>query len=237
MKRLVIIFSILFFSACNVNLFLMNKTINAVDQNQMAYRQSSSDLDEYLVFIHAGGLDQEMWEDQIKFFRRRYNVITYDVRGHGKSLEMLTSRLEIDDLKGILETESIQRINLVGCSLGAIIALDFVLTYPEYVDQLVLVSPGLVGFQEKNSEFLALMGTYVQAIQSGDEQKMVQELKKLNAIGETQRTLKSEIDQYVEGRLTDFVARKAHLRVPQIKEASPLDQLKTISVPTLVLSG
>ena len=164
-------------------------------------------------------------------------MITYDVRGHGKSVEMLSSKFEMDDLIGILETEGIQRIKLVGCSLGAIIALDFVLAYPEYVDQLVLVSPGLLGFQEKNSEFLALMGTYVQAIQSGEEQKMVQELKKLNAIGETQRTLKAKIDEYVEGRLTDFVARKAHLRVPQIKEASPLDQLKNINTPTLVLSG
>ena len=49
----------------------------------------------------------------------------------------------------------IEKINLVGLSWGAILATDFALEYPERVEKLILLSPGLSGwdyFQDKDSE-------------------------------------------------------------------------------------
>ena len=38
-----------------------------------------------LLFIHGLGSSHRDWEPQVAFFSRHYQVITYDVRGHGKS--------------------------------------------------------------------------------------------------------------------------------------------------------
>lgn len=38
-----------------------------------------------LLFIHGLGASHRDWEPQVAFFSRHYQVITYDVRGHGKS--------------------------------------------------------------------------------------------------------------------------------------------------------
>jgi 3-oxoadipate enol-lactonase len=38
-----------------------------------------------LLFIHGLGSSYRDWEPQVAFFSRHYQVITYDVRGHGKS--------------------------------------------------------------------------------------------------------------------------------------------------------
>jgi 3-oxoadipate enol-lactonase len=38
-----------------------------------------------LLFIHGTTLDHRMWRTQVEAFAPRYDVITYDVRGFGKS--------------------------------------------------------------------------------------------------------------------------------------------------------
>lgn len=38
-----------------------------------------------LIFIHAFPLDSRMWNEQIRYFGEKMRIITYDVRGLGKS--------------------------------------------------------------------------------------------------------------------------------------------------------
>ncbi len=190
-----------------------------------------------IVFVHAGGLDQEMWAKQRSFFGQKYEVFTYDIRGHGRSLSKVDTALEIDDLKAFLEELIFDKVHLVGCSLGAIISLDFVLAYPEYVDKLVLVSPGLIGVQEKSPDFLAMMTQYVGAIQQGKQEEMLHCLKKLNALGQNERQLAPEIDEYVTTQLEGFIESGNYLRVPQLKEVAPASRLGEIKSKTLILYG
>lgn len=190
-----------------------------------------------IVFVHAGGLDQEMWASQRSFLAQNYEVFTYDVRGHGRSLSKVDTALEIDDLKAFLEEVRLEKVHLVGCSLGAIISLDFVLAYPDYVDKLVLVSPGLIGVQEKSPDFLAMMTQYVGAIQQSNQEEMLLCLKKLNALGQNERQLTPEIDEYVTAQLEGFIESGSYLRIPQLKEVAPANRLGEIKSKTLILYG
>ena len=38
-----------------------------------------------LIFIHAFPLSGKMWKYQVDFFKNKYRVITYDIRGSGDS--------------------------------------------------------------------------------------------------------------------------------------------------------
>jgi 3-oxoadipate enol-lactonase len=38
-----------------------------------------------VVFVHAFPLNQKMWDDQVKALQGKFSVLTYDLRGFGKS--------------------------------------------------------------------------------------------------------------------------------------------------------
>jgi 3-oxoadipate enol-lactonase len=100
-----------------------------------------------VVFIHGFTLDTRMWDDQFEYFAQHFQVIRYDVRGFGQSAvptEELYSHG--DDLKALLDYLEIKQAYLVGQSMGGGVAIDFTLTYPEYVDALVLIDTVVSGF-------------------------------------------------------------------------------------------
>ncbi len=93
-----------------------------------------------IVFIHGVGLTKEIWSPQIKFFKD-HNVITYDLIGHGKTpLEKTQLNFEdfIKQLFNLIKELEINKIHLVGFSLGSLIARHFASTYGNKLSSLVL---------------------------------------------------------------------------------------------------
>lgn len=94
-----------------------------------------------LVFVHGGGLDSGSWHFQVACFSKRYQVITYDIRGHGLTQvpdESYSMDDYIEDLHHLLDYFEIKRTYLAGFSMGGYIALSFTLRYPERVGALIL---------------------------------------------------------------------------------------------------
>src|SRR4030095_9678065 len=110
-----------------------------------------------VVFIHGFTLDTRMWDDQFESLAEQFQVIRYDMRGYGKSaLPTDEEYSRVEDLKALLDHLKIKQAYLVGQSMGGGIAIDFTLTYPEYVDALVLIDTALSGFDgstEGNARF------------------------------------------------------------------------------------
>lgn len=102
-----------------------------------------------LVFLHGFTVDHRMWGAQVPFFKRQHRVITLDSRGHGKSDAPPTgySRAErVEDLVDFADKLKIERMHLVGLSMGGTTALGFALTYPERLASLTLISTGAAGY-------------------------------------------------------------------------------------------
>ena len=94
-----------------------------------------------IVFIHGVGLDQRMWEPQIEAFKE-YSIITYDLLGHGKTIhdkEDITFNDFSNQLASILKFLKIDKINLVGFSLGSLIALNFASKFKDKLNSLVVI--------------------------------------------------------------------------------------------------
>jgi pimeloyl-ACP methyl ester carboxylesterase len=98
---------------------------------------------EPLVCIHGVGSYLEAWSQAAKLLAPRFTVLTYDLRGHGRS-SRLKGRYEIDDfvseLLGLADHVGFDSFNLAGFSLGGLIAQRLALTYPARVRRLVLLS-------------------------------------------------------------------------------------------------
>ena len=140
----------------------------------------------------------------MKYFGKKNLVIVYDVRGHGESTNEQTNHFGLDDLHHILQSKGIDQFNLVGLSLGAIIALDYTLSHPEKVQQLVLASPSLLGFQEKNADYLAIIQGYVKALQTQNTSLAITQLTLLTT-GRKSNNSSRKNAKYINQSLENYI--------------------------------
>lgn len=96
-----------------------------------------------ILFIHPPLLTSSNFAYQRAKLSMRYQIITFDIRGHGRSRfspQPLTYALIVRDMKGLLDHLGIQQVYLCGYSAGGSIALEFMLTYPDRCLGSVLIS-------------------------------------------------------------------------------------------------
>ena len=95
-----------------------------------------------IIFIHGVGLNQQMWKPQIEFFKDN-SFITYDLLGHGKTpfnSQELTMENFTDQLSNLVNNLNIEKFNLIGFSIGSLIAIEFSSKYQNYLNSLTLIS-------------------------------------------------------------------------------------------------
>jgi pimeloyl-ACP methyl ester carboxylesterase len=194
-----------------------------------------------IVLIHAGFLDSRMWDTQFQLFSENYRVIRYDVRGFGKSDLARTKFSDYKDLYGILDHLGVKRVSIVGVSNGGRIASDFAVEYPSMVNHLVLVSPGMSGYntsgpeEEKMwEEFDARMKPQEDAVREGRAADAVE----MDVItwGSAQTPANRErIAQIAMDNFHVQVENPWKLQIPP--EPRTWQRLSNIRVPTLLIIG
>lgn len=106
---------------------------------EIHYSISANESEKSIVFLHPAFSDHTVFEEQIDYFSKDYRVISIDLIGHGLS-KAKKSKDQIDASRDhifkILEQEKVEKINLVGVSIGSLIAQHFALKYPEKVNSL-----------------------------------------------------------------------------------------------------
>lgn len=99
-----------------------------------------------LLMIPAGGGDAESYKSLVDYLTDRYTVVTYDRRGYSRSpLDEPNQTIEIemhsDDIHCLLAALTSEPACIFGCSIGALIGLDFVIRHSEQVCILVAHEP------------------------------------------------------------------------------------------------
>ena len=94
-----------------------------------------------IVFIHGVGLTYEIWQPQLNFFNN-YSNLSYDILGHGKS-SLTKQNISFDDfseqLIDLIDELKIEKIHLVGFSIGSLIARNFATKYGDRLQSLILL--------------------------------------------------------------------------------------------------
>jgi pimeloyl-ACP methyl ester carboxylesterase len=110
-----------------------------------------------VVFMHATSGSSLMWERQLPAFRAAgYRCIAYDRVGWGRS-EIdagADAASAADDLHELLTWLRVDRAHLVGTAGGAIVAIDYTLSYPERVRSLVIAN-SIGGVQDEEYHVLS----------------------------------------------------------------------------------
>ena len=94
-----------------------------------------------VVFINSLGTDFRIWDDVARSLTGQYRVLLSDKRGHGLSQMRSGPATMADfaaDLAALLDRLEIARANVVGLSIGGLIAQQLYHFRPDLVDSLIL---------------------------------------------------------------------------------------------------
>jgi len=126
--------------------------------NEIYYRINEFKPDrKTLVFIHGVSGSSSAWLPYEKIFENKYNVLTYDIRGHGLSKKYPSySDYEVkkfaEDLNNLISYLNLKKIVLISNSFGGLIHLEYLKMHGENVFANVFTSPEVylnTGFSAK----------------------------------------------------------------------------------------
>src|SRR5271168_1776968 len=101
-----------------------------------------------LLLIHGIGDSSSTWLPVVESFATDYTVIAPDLLGHGlsdKPRADYSVAAYANGMRDLLSVLDIDRVTVVGHSLGGGVAAQFAYTYPERCERLVLVGSGGMG--------------------------------------------------------------------------------------------
>lgn len=109
----------------------------------MKLHYNISGVGEPIVFIHGAFVNAQIWKHQEAYFSEFYQVITVDLRGHGKSDTSDLSEYHVstfgEDILHLLDELGVEKAIICGLSLGAMVAQYLGANYPNRVSGLLLV--------------------------------------------------------------------------------------------------
>lgn len=94
-----------------------------------------------LTLSHSLAADLRMWEPQVPIFSERFRVLSYDVRGHGKTAvppAPYDIKTLSDDVAALCGALGIAKTHFCGLSLGGMTGQRLAADHPDLIDRLVL---------------------------------------------------------------------------------------------------
>lgn len=192
-----------------------------------------------LVLLHAGIADSRMWEKQVDAFAERFQVITYDMRGFGRTEMPRGEFSHHHDLKGLLDHLLATKAYLLGVSMGGAVAINCYLEFPEYVDGLILVDSAVEGYVFKDSKTKEQWAEIDHALEHGQYEEAADLEIKMWVAGPKRST--DEVDPQILKLVREMLLPT--YRIPpdrgaeKLVEPPAIDRLYDIRVPTMIIVG
>jgi proline-specific peptidase len=168
------------------------------------YVREFGDGSELIIMLHGGwGAEHSGLLEAVKDLKSQYRFIFYDQRGSLRSPcpdSLITFKNHIEDLELLRKELKLEKLNIVGHSMGAVLACAYAAQYPQRIKQLTLVTPAFLKnpFPEEDK---ALQNQEYQAMQAFLKRpEVTQELDKYSlnrkspALSSTEETSKSRIE-------------------------------------------
>ncbi|MFC1726561.1 alpha/beta fold hydrolase [candidate division KSB1 bacterium] len=193
-----------------------------------------------VIMIHGGFLDLRMWDQQFDLLAKKYRVIRYDVRGHGRSGGADSTFIDHDDLHVLVHRLDIDSAAVIGLSMGGQIAADFAIAHPKRVSALILAGPGMSGYNTpKSEEGIQYIKEVSQALNDDNYDKASEIFVRSWAEGPFREP--SEIDPAVREKIMSMISG-SRTRWDIFNKAAVLDppaigRLDEIRCPVLALAG
>lgn len=110
---------------------------------------------ETLVLLHGFMENLSIWSDMEPHLSENFSLLKIDLPGHGQSdiiAEVQTMELMAEEVKKVLDHQKLQKVHLLGHSMGGYISLGFAEKYPEYLKSLTLFFSSYLADDEEKKE-------------------------------------------------------------------------------------
>jgi pimeloyl-ACP methyl ester carboxylesterase len=121
----------------------LKKTVALPNGERLAYVPRGGPAGAPVVLIHGYTDNARDWVPLVPYLSPHFHLILVDLRGHGRSAKPECCYTRFDfayDVKLLLDALGITRADLVGHSLGSIVAQTFAEFWPERTRRVVLIS-------------------------------------------------------------------------------------------------
>ncbi len=196
-----------------------------------------------LVLCHEFAGDHRSWDQQVGYFSRRYQVITYNARGYPPSdvpddPEAYNQERSVEDLKDLMDHLGVERAHIGGLSMGGAVALHFGLMYPNMARSLIVAGAGTGSVDPGSFRQTAIK--FAQQMETHGMQSMSDYAK-----GPTRIQLLAKDPMGWERFASQFLSHSSTgsaftFRGFQAKRAPVFDhemELRALDVPTLIMFG
>ena len=213
-----------------------------VNGTQLYYEETGEGFP--LVWSHEFGGDYRSWEPQVRYFARRYRVITYNNRGYPPSAvpedpAAYSNEILVEDLFHLLRHLGIEQAHVGGLSMGGNVALNFGLTYPRMAKSLIVAACGSGTVQRE--QFVEEYRQLATSVETRGMEVLVDRFSTLLSRRGFREKDPRGFAEFV-AQLREHSARgSAHiLRGVQLRRKTIFEleaRLKTLQVPTLIVVG
>lgn len=101
---------------------------------------------EWVTFVHGAGGSSSIWFKQIRDFKKQFNVLILDLRGHGNSNPTLKDTFNpkytfdsiTNDILEVIDHLKIQESHFIGISLGTILIRNLAEKKPKLVKSMIM---------------------------------------------------------------------------------------------------
>ncbi|MGB2152955.1 MAG: alpha/beta fold hydrolase, partial [Flavobacteriaceae bacterium] len=112
--------------------------------NYYTYLHTSSK--NWVTFVHGAGGSSSIWFKQVRAFKKQFNVLILDLRGHGDSKPSLKDTFNpkytfdaiTDDIVEVLAHLKIKKSHFIGISLGTILIRNLAEKKPAMVQSMIM---------------------------------------------------------------------------------------------------
>lgn len=196
-----------------------------------------------IVLIHGTSSSLHTWEAWVTALKGQRRVISMDLPGFGLTGPNLQNDYSNPAYKqfilDLMDTLKVQRFILAGNSLGGEIAWQVAVAAPQRVDKLILVDAAGYAFIPKSIPLgfrLARIPQLAWLTQHTLPRKMM-ESSVQNVYGDPAKVTPTLVDRYEAMTLRAGNRQALGLRFKQLNAGAYATQIKTITMPTLILWG
>ena len=194
---------------------------------------------EPLVLIHGLGVDCNGWMLQTPTLSQKYRVVILDNRGVGRTDapdSVYSIAMMADDTAALIDTLGIYKSHILGFSMGGYIAQELALKYPQRVESLILAATAA----KESPKCRQIIYVWLRIVK--EDVSLETRFRELFLWCFTDKFF--ENDEQVTA-LVNMCLSKRHQQPPRgfagqvaaCLEASTLNRIGQIAVPTLVLVG
>lgn len=188
---------------------------------------------EPLVFVHSFPLTSRMWNRQVEHFREKYRVITYDIRGLGRSRtddNVYSMEKLVNDFFHIINHLKVQKVHAAGLSMGGYILLRAVLKDAERFHSLMLINTKA---DKDEDDVILKRSSQVIKIKSGGRDAYLQKLLP-DLVTEGMENVRAEVEEIIKENTDEGICGNLLALSTRINTAKKISEVK---VPLLMVAG